>query len=335
MSESLPDVRWGVLGNARVFRRRFLPAMESAKGARLVAVASRRGEDGCRDLEAERRGVRIHAGYEALLGDEDVDAVYIPLPNSLHATGILEALEAGKHVLCEKPLAVTVEDCRRMVAAARHGRRILAEAFQFRYHPRMEAAGRMVRRGDIGRPKALKAVFTYTLDMGAPNVRLRSSLGGGALRDVGCYGVHAARFLLGAEPEGAEGRCLVRSDRGVDLDFEGTLSFRSGAEAVVKCSFLEPFESRLRVWGEEGSLDIPMAFQPQQDARLILEKGGKEEILEVEGPSPYVLQLEAVSQAILSGTPPRVDGEDGLKNVAVVTALLESADTSGPVGVRR
>ncbi len=334
MSDSFQEVRWGVLGNARVFRRRFLPAVEQAKRARLAAVASRRGEDGCRDLEVERQGVRIHVGYEALLEDEDVDAVYIPVPNALHAAWTLQALEAGKHVLCEKPLAVTVEDCRRMVAAAGQHRRILAEAFQFRYHPRMEAAGRVLHRGDIGRPTGFEAVFTYTLDRGTPNIRLRPALGGGVLWDVGCYGVHAARFLLGSEPETAECRGLVRSDRGVDLDFEGTLRFRGGVEARVKCSFLEPFESRIRVWGEEGSLDIPMAFQPQQDVRLILEKGGSEEVLEVEGPNPYGLQLEAVSQAILTGTPPWVDGEDGLKNVAAVAALLESADV-GPVTVRQ
>ena len=323
----IETIDWGVLGCARVFRRRFLPALVETPAARLAAVGTRRPDEVRELLGAS---IRVHEGYEALLEDASVEAVYNPLPNALHAEWTIRALQAGKHVLCEKPLALDVDEARRMVEVARAAGLLLAEAFQYRYHERTVRAIECVRAGRLGAVRRIDVEFSYPMDLDAPNVRLDPDLGGGALADVGVYGIHFARHLLDAEPREVAGRAEVSSRFGIDVGFEGTLVFAGGVEARVRASFTRAFTCVARVTGEEATLEVPMVFKPDADPRLIIGS-----IVETSSSAnPYRLQLGAFSDAIRHDGVVPCGGEDALRNTKVLAALYRSAAANGsPVAV--
>jgi xylose dehydrogenase (NAD/NADP) len=307
-------LRWGVLGASRI-NRRTLPGFRAA--GQVIAIIGSRDRERARSAAAEH-GAERFGTYEDVLAAPDVEAVYISLPNSLHAEWAVRAAEAGKHILCEKPLAPSTAECERMIAAcARHGVQ-LVEAFMYRYHPQWRLVRDLVEAGTIGGPRLLRATFSFLLRDRA-NIRLSSELGGGALQDVGCYCVNVARWFLG-EPTRVRGFALDLQGAGVDTHAAAVLDFPSGALAMLSCSFETASQQIVEIVGERGRIIVPLAFVALGDCRVHVIEGGTERIETVPAADPYALQAAAMERLIRAGEPVLTPGADAVPTQAVIAA---------------
>lgn len=326
-------IGWGVLGVANIARRAVIPAIQRSRNGRLVAIASRapsRAEAAARELGIPR----AHGSYEALLGDPDVQAVYIPLPNSLHRAWTVRCAEAGKHVLCEKPLALSPGECEEMIAACRQHRVTLMEAFMYRFHPRTERVARLAREGALGEIRLLRAAFTFQVREPRANIRLRPDLGGGALYDVGCYTVNVSRMILGEPVEVFA--CGRIGEYGVDEQVGAMLRFDNGRFALVDCALTLPRREEYEVVGTEGHLRVPNAFLPgTADAEIHITRGSERSTHTVPGSEQYQRMVEHFGDAVASGSPPSFPPDDAVRNVQVIGALLRSLRSGGPERVTR
>lgn len=325
-------LRWGLLCTARINRAVIPPLRQSAR-AELVGVASRRAER-AQAYAAEWNIPRAYDSYEALLADPDVDVIYNALPNALHCKWTIEAAEAGKHILCEKPLALTVEDVDRMVDAAQRNNVVLLEAFMYRHHPQTLKVQELVRDGAVGRPLLMHGVYYFTLDR-PDDVRWRSDLGGGSLWDVGCYPVSFARAVAGSDPVEVFGQ-QMQADTPfgrVDATFAGQLRFANGALAQVKSGFEAPLGWGFEIVGTAGKILVDVPWKPGLDgpAGIRLRRGDTEEAIPVEDVDPYLCEVEAMAACILDDAEPIVSLEDTRGNVATINALYESARERRPV----
>jgi predicted dehydrogenase len=323
-------VRWGVLSTANIGRWAVNPAIQASRNGELVAVASR-DTNRARSFAQEHGIPRWHGGYQALLDDSGIDAVYIPLPNSLHAEWTVRAAAAGKHILCEKPLAVTTAEAEAMGAAAeRHGV-LLMEAFMYRFHPRTERVVAMVRQGAIGDLKAIRSVFTFRLTR-PDNIRLSAELGGGALMDVGCYCVNVSRTLAGAEPLEAQA-WAAWGPTGVDLQLAGMLRFPGDVMAHFDCALTLERRESYEAAGTEASLHVPAALLPGKETVAFTEDRGREATAahEVAGADEYQLMVEHFADCVLTGQPVRYPVSEAVANLRAIEALYRSARTAAPV----
>jgi D-xylose 1-dehydrogenase (NADP+, D-xylono-1,5-lactone-forming) len=318
-------VRWGLLGTARIHRR-LIPAMRASSRSTIVAVASR-------DLpraEAHAREWGIpHAvsGYDALLRRADVDAVYIPLPNSLHVEWTLRAIAAGKHVLCEKPIATAAADVDRIAEAAAQVGVVVEEGLMYRHEPLTTAVADLVGGGTLGEVRTIVSGFTYAHSR-ADDVRLVRSLGGGAVWDVGCYPVSYACLLTGRDPVAAAGVARL-TEGGVDEEFTGVLRFPADITAGIYAGFRAASRTWLEVIGSEGSLVVPNPFKPGPTEQLILERPGERRIIEVHGSALlFAGEVEHFAAAVLDGAPATVSLADSRRTVAACRALLDGAGVS-------
>jgi D-xylose 1-dehydrogenase (NADP+, D-xylono-1,5-lactone-forming) len=309
-------VRWGILSTARI-NEKLLAGARAATGVEVVAVGSRdraRGEA----FAAEHGIGRVHGSYEDLLADDDVEAVYIPLPNSLHVPWSVQALEAGKHVVCEKPLTRRVAEAERAFDAADRAGRLLMEAFMWRYHPQTEALVRLAR--DIAPLRVVRAAFGFSLPDDPANVRWQGGLEGGSLMDVGCYCVSALRLLCGGEPERVRGEA-VAAPSGVDVRFAGTLRFPGDVLGTFDCGFDVPPRGVIEVVGEGGTL---VADDPWHGIAPRLTRDGEE--VPVQTANPYRLELEDFSAAVRDARAPRLGRADAVGQAHAIEALYAAAE---------
>jgi xylose dehydrogenase (NAD/NADP) len=313
-------VRWGIVSTARINAKLLAGAREAA-GVDVIAVGSRdpaRGEA----FAAEYGIGRVHGSYEDLLADPDVEAVYIPLPNSLHVPWSVRALEAGKHVLCEKPLARRAADASAAFDAAARAGRLLMEAFMWRYHPQTAALERLAR--EIAPLRVVRAAFGFTIPAGdTANVRLQGDLDGGALMDVGCYCVSALRLLCG-EPERVSSQA-VQGGNGVDVRFAGVLRFAGGAIGTFDCGLDVPPRGSIEVVGAGGTLVAEDPWHGVTPRLTLARPGEAPEEVPVETAQPYRLELEDVSRAIRGGGDPRLGREDALGQARAIEMLYAAA----------
>ena len=326
-------LRWGILGTGRVTRW-IIAALRASERNEAVAVGSR---DAGRAAAFARewaipRGV---AGYAALVEDPGIDVVYNALPNHLHVEWTIAAARAGKHVLCEKPIALTAEDVDRVADAARASGVVVAEGFMYRHHPQTEKVRELVRAGAIGALQLVRGSFTITLAR-PDDVRLDPALGGGSLWDVGCYPVGWARLLAGTEPLEAVG-WDVRGETGIDEAFAGQLRFapqRAGGPEVlaqIDSGFRMPFRAQVEVVGTAGVIAVARPYKPQPRETFTLTREDEVQAVEVAGPEPYRGEVEDIADAVLLGRPPRIPLSDSRGNVAALQALLRSAAQGRPV----
>ena len=316
-------VRWGLLSTARISDAVLAGGRQSDRIS-FVAVASRdlsRAEAYAHEHDIER----AHGSYEALLDDGDVEAVYISLPNSLHVEWSVRALEAGKHVLCEKPLDRRPDEVVRAFDAAERAGRLLMEGFMYRHHPQTRELERVVADGRIGELRHMRTAFSFTLDDPA-NVRLRAELDGGALMDVGCYCVSGCRLLAG-EPKLVFGRQRI-GPTGVDIRFTGLLSFAADVSAEFYCGFDVPYASGFEAIGSEGSV---LVRAPVTCRDPHLELNG--ERIEVEDVDRYQLELENFSAAIRGEAEPLLGRDDALGQARAIDALYRSAASGAVVSL--
>jgi predicted dehydrogenase len=321
-------LRWGLLGTGRI-NRMLIPPLRTSPRNRLVAVGSR--DEGRAAAYAREWGIdRAHGSYEALVADPGVDAVYVSLPNHLHAEWAIRALRAGKHVLCEKPLALTVAEVDSMAAAAREAGVVLAEAFMYRHHPQTLKVKQLVDAGAIGRVRLVRGSFSYPQSR-PHDVRLDPAMGGGSLWDVGCYPVSLARFVLGAEPLEVFGSWAL-GPTGVDETFAGQLVFPDEVLVQIDCGFCAPLRTEVEIVGAEGIIQVPSAWKPKRSCPpRVLRRDGAPTSVEVVAGESYLLEVENLADAALDGRPCRVSLADSRANTAALVALLRSAREGGPV----
>ena len=324
----MAGLRWGVLSTANIGKKLVNPAIQASSNGELVAVASRDAER-ARAFAAETGIPRHHGSYEALLEDPDVDALYIPLPNGMHREWSIRAAEHGKHVLCEKPLALDAAECLAMNAAAHDNGVLLMEAFMYRFHPRIDRIIERVRAGAIGELRAIRSAFTFRLTR-PTDIRWSRELGGGALMDVGCYCVNVSRTVVGAEPVEVAAWAHFTGDN-VDARLAGMLRFDGGVVAQFDCALTMERREMCEVAGTDGVLAIEDAFLPgtgDTDIRTL--RGRAQPAIEtVPGADEYRLMVEHFARCALDGTPLRYPATEAAANMRVIEALLASARAGG------
>ena len=314
-------LNWGLLSTARI-NRALIPPLRASNRNQLLAVGSRSHESA--DQYAQERNIpRAYGSYEGLLADPDIDVIYNPLPNHLHAEWTIKAVEAGKHVLCEKPLALRVDEVDAVQKAARKHGRVVAEAFMYRHHPQTLKVQEIVRSGSLGDLKLMRGSFSFALTR-AGDVRLDLAMGGGSIWDIGCYPISYMRTIVGGKPLEVFG-WQVTGPTGIDETFVGHLRFANDVHAQFDSSFVIPYHTFMEIVGSEGRLYIPKPFQPQIDEKIYLTRGDKTETIEIKGQELYIGEVEDMADAILLGKEPRISLDDSRANVGVIFALLEAA----------
>jgi len=332
-------IQWGILGNATIARVCVIPAIQNSRNGAVWALGTR-SPSLAEEVAGRNRIARVYDSYQAVLADPEVHAVYIPLPNQLHHPWALRALGAGKHVLCEKPLACTAREAEEMAAAARAAGLLLMEALMYRFHPRSRRIWEMVTEGAIGTPRLVRSTFCYPMAeevlRKGENFRLRPETGGGALLDVGCYSVSVSRWLLGGEPTQVQAQAVYRGT-GVDLHLVGTLRFRGEALAVVEASFISALQQTYTVVGSEAAIELPHnAFIPWEKAATFTMRGkseeaGREQV--IPGVDEYRLMVEHFADAVSGKDALVVSPEESVRTMRVLDALAEAARTGRTVPV--
>jgi predicted dehydrogenase len=321
-------LRWGVISTANIGRAAVIPALQSSRNGQLVAVASRH-EEKAKTFAAKQGISRAYGSYEALLAAGDIDAVYIPLPNSLHREWTIKAAKAGKHILCEKPLALNAAECEEMASAAEQHGVVLMEAFMYRFHPQTEKVLELLQDGTIGKPRLINATFTFRLSNPA-NIRLSAELGGGSLMDVGCYCVNISRTLAGTEP--VEVQAFANWGKtGVDEEMVGTLRFADGLLAQFSCGLTLERREFYQVAGPEGHIEVQAAFLPGTSDTTIYEHHGRRETVphNLSGVDEYQLMVEHFADCVLHQRPVRYSPAEAAANMRVIEALIRSARGDG------
>ena len=321
-------LRWGVISTANIGKHMVIPAIQASRNGEMVAVASRDSQKAA-NFAAELGIPRAYGSYEELFEAEDIDAIYNPLPNSMHLEWTVKAARAGKHILCEKPLGMDAAECQEMDAAARENGVRLMEAFMYRFHPRIEKVLERVRNGAVGELRFIDSAFTFRL-RNPNNIRLNKELGGGALMDVGCYCVNVSRTLAGAEPVEVQAFASW-ANTGVDAHLSGTLRFENGLVAHFDSALdMERRESVL-VAGTDGYLEVPSSFVPgKADVEFSEYRGRSEKVVHtLAGTDEYQFMVEHFADCVLNDRPLRYPPTEAAANMRVINALYRSARQDG------
>lgn len=318
-------IRWGILSTSNHAAKRVIPAIHASADGEAAAVASRNLEPAQR-YAASLTIPKAYGTYEALLDDPEIDALYIPLPNHLHKEWSIRAAQAGKHVLCEKPIGLNAEEAEGMVRVFREANLKLAEAFQWRHHPQAQRVRQMVKDGVIGDLRLIDAGFSFYMDV-SENVRWQSDMGGGALYDVGCYPIALTRYITGQEPIAvtAQGRW---GETAVDELVVATLEYPDGVLAHINCAFIIPLRRYYEVCGTEGVLKVEYAYNPIGDRpNKILQYGPDYTLtgtVDVGTIDSYTLMIQEFNTAILQDRDPAFPAEDAVKNMRVIDAIFKA-----------
>jgi predicted dehydrogenase len=330
-------LRWGIMGNAKIARDWLIPAIRESQYAELAAVASR-NLDGAVSLAnslAEHDGPPLAFGsYEDLLASDAIDAVYIPLPNHLHVPWSIKALEAGKHVLCEKPIGLDGNEAGQLLdASSRFSRLLVMEAFMYRFHPQWLRVREIIESGELGQVEHVQASFTYN-NRDRDNVRNIPGIGGGGLMDIGCYCISAARFVFGKEPVRAVGNLDWDPDFGTDRHAGGMLDFGQGM-ATFQCSTQSHSSQMVKIIGDEGTLEIENPFFRRDGipSRLFLYRNDVAETIVIGEFNHYVSQVDAFCQAVLKNLETPTPLADALGNMKVIDAVFASDREGGWVSI--
>ena len=318
-------VKWGIVSTADI-NRKLIPGAQASPKVELLAVASRdraRAEAYAREWGIER----AYGSYEALLADPDVEAVYVPLPNTMHSEWSIRAVEAGKHVLCEKPFSRNVDEVEAAYDAAEREGRLLSEAFMYRHHPQTRRLQELVEEGAIGELRLIRSAFSYSL-YDEENIRLRTDVDGGSLMDVGCYCVSGSRLLAG-EPEAVQAQQRI-GPTGTDWVFTGQMRFPGEVLALFDCGTSLPERDELEAIGTEGSLFLDDPWHCERPV-IELRSDGQVQRMEIAAEDPYRLELENLSDAVRGEGELLLGREDAVAQARALAALTRSARTGETV----
>ena len=319
----MKTINWGIISSAAIAKRALIPAITAADGTKLVCLGTPNAEK-MRENAAEH-GYRILPSYEAVLEDPEVDAAYNPLPNGMHAEWSIRALQAGKHVLCEKPFTVRPAETREMIAVQQRTGKWLMEAFMYRFHPQMSLSKEILDSGRIGALKLIRTSFSFNSTPNPTNPRFQKGQGPGALWDVGCYCVNATRHFSGGAPTAVTAWANWNDEWDGDMSAAGLLEYE-GHAGLFDCSFEMTGRTAIEVVGDAGKIEIPKPWLPGLDPAsvFVTDKNGTEE-LKTEGVDQYRLMVEHFNDCIRNNHPPVRGPEDALENMRVLEALRRSA----------
>ncbi len=327
----MTKVRWGVLGVAKIATEKVIPAMQRGRYSDVTAIASR-SADKARSAAAALGIPKVYGSYDALLNDPDIDAIYNPLPNDLHVPWTAKAAERGKHVLCEKPIALSAGEARQLIEARDRTGAKIQEAFMVRTHPQWLEVREIVRRGTIGDLRSMLGAFSY-FNRDPTNIRNLPASGGGALMDIGCYLINTSRFLFDTEPQRVIGALDRDPEMGIDRMTTIMLDFGTG-HAAGTCSTQMVFYQRMQIFGTTGRIELPIPFNAPTDrpCRIIVDTGkdlfgGGATEIEIETCNQYTIQGDLFSKAILDGSDVPSPIEDAVKNMACIDAVFRSASS--------
>jgi predicted dehydrogenase len=324
-------VYWGILGCANIAIARVIPAIQESMNAQVIAIGSR-------DLEKARKTAqtlnipKAYGSYEEVLADPEVQAVYIPLPNNLHYAWTLQAAAKGKHVLCEKPAAMTPGECERMIEVCQVNRVLFMEGFMYRFHPQNQSVKALVTSGAIGTVKLVKVGFSFLITPQHSAIRLRKEQGGGVLMDLGCYGINICRWIFDAEPTVVFAKGELHPDTGVDTSLVAVLEFPEGRKGLLDCSFTMVRRHTYEVVGTEGKIEVPMSFVPMGETFIdVTNKEGTRQEERFAAVNQYRLEIEHFSRCVLRNEPLMFSPQDASGNMKVIAALQQSLQEERPV----
>jgi len=327
-------VRWGILGTAKIATDRLIPAFHESTISELVAVASR-DEERVKRYADKHQIPRAYGSYDELLADSSVDAVYIPLPNHLHREWAIRAMDAGKNVLCEKPLSTSTDDGIAMFEACEKNNVLLMEGFMYRFHPQTQRVRELLAQGTIGSPRLIRVAHSFPLILQDRNddFRWRKELGGGSLADVGVYCVDTARHLFSADPIKVFAQSTYHPDHSAEAETRAILTFSDDRVAVFDSSFLLTGRREYEAVGEEGRITAFDTYNPGRgvDVEIEIEQGGMKTVEKVPATNEYRLEIDHFSTCILRNERPIITREDSIGNLRVLDALRESAHVGVPV----
>jgi Predicted dehydrogenases and related proteins len=321
----MQKLRWGVLSTAKIGRTKVIPAIQTSLHGEVVAICSR--DAASAQLVADELGIpRAHGSYEALLADPDVDAIYNPLPNHLHVPWSIKALEAGKHVLCEKPLGLSAADVLPLLdAAKRYPHLKVMEAFMYRFHPQWDKARELVTNGSIGQVRHIHSHFSYN-NREPENIRNNADMGGGALMDIGCYSISLSRYLFQSEPLRVFGHIMPYPGYEVDCFVSGILEFADGTATFTASTKIEG-QQFMEASGESGSVFLPVPFSPVADtsAKVLIKRNDQREELVIDSCDHYRNMADAFAESIFKQQPVPTPLSDALANMKIIDAVFASA----------
>ncbi|CAM3178509.1 Gfo/Idh/MocA family oxidoreductase [Paenibacillus lupini] len=320
-------LKWGILGCAGIAKRAVIPGLHLSELNEAAAIASRDGEK-AKQTADELNIPTAYDSYEALLADSSIDVIYIPLPNHLHKEWAIRAAEAGKHILCEKPLALNAHEAAEMAEAADKAGVLLSEAFMYRYHPRYQTIKDLIASGAIGEVRGIRSAFTFNNPNDSKNVRFRKEWGGGSIYDVGCYPLNAARLLLGKEPQAVTVNAFFSPEHDdVDMMASGLVEFEGDVSLTFDCGMWAAFRNPLEVLGTDGIIEVPSAFvtPTPESSHIYLTANGERRQIEVPYVNSYTAQADSLYHSITNGTPLTFQTSDAISNMKVIDACLLSA----------
>ncbi|MFN0112659.1 MAG: Gfo/Idh/MocA family protein [Blastocatellia bacterium] len=325
----MSKIRWGVLSTSKFAQNKIIPAVKHCQHAEITAIASR-------DLSnaqeaAERFGFpKAYGTYEELLTDAEIDAIYNPMPNHMHVDWSVKALEAGKHVLCEKPIGLSSAEGQRLVDAAKqHPQLKVMEAFMYRLHPQWQRAKQLVDEGKIGQLRTIQSFFSY-FNTDASNIRNKAGIGGGGMMDIGCYNVSLSRFIFNAEPKRVFGIAEFDPQFQTDRLASGVLDFGNGTATFTCSTQLTPYQ-RVNIFGTEGRVEIEIPFNapPDKPCRMWHQQDDKIEEIVFDICDQYTIEFDQFSLAVLNDTAVPTSLEDAVANMKVIEAVFESSKSGG------
>ncbi|MDD9269758.1 Gfo/Idh/MocA family protein [Paenibacillus sp. GCM10023248] len=323
----MTKLRWGILGCAKIAIRACIPGIQQSETGVVSAIASRNLQKS--QETAEQLGIpKAYGSYEELIADPDIDALYIPLPNHLHKEWTIRAAEAGKHVLCEKPAALTAAEAEEMVAACEKAGVQFAEAFMYRHHPRFERIKQIIDSGEIGDIRGIHGAFTFSNPGDKTNVRYKREWGGGSLYDVGCYPISAARMILGREPEAVTTHAFFSPEHDdVDMMMSGLVEFSGNVALTFDCGMWAGFRNTLEIVGATGRIEVPSAFvtPTEESGHFIVHAGGERRVENAPFLNQYSLEVDDLAYAAWGKKAPNYAAGDAILNMKVLDACLQSA----------
>jgi xylose dehydrogenase (NAD/NADP) len=320
-------INWGILSTANIAQKAVIPALKNAKNTNVYGIGS--SNDKVQEVAKNFDIPNVYSSYGELLEDPTIQAVYIPLPNKLHKEWVIKAASKGKHVLCEKPAALTSQDVQEMVDACEKNNVLFMEAFMYQFQPQHARVKEIIASGEIGEVKHFQSTFTFKLNLeDHNNIRLNAELGGGSVWDVGCYCIHAARLILGQEPKEVYVKGNVHPTYAVDTSATGILTFGNGITASIYSGFEQPMNDQYVVEGTKGRISVPMAFRPDRRedglGEIIVSTENGETRSETFSGNQYVLMVEHFSDTIITGGKPSYTGQQTINNIKTIEACYES-----------
>lgn len=321
---STKKVRWGIMSTASIGKRSVIPGIQESNLNEVKAIASRSLEN-AQSFAKEMNIPKAYGSYEELLNDPDIDAVYIPLPNHLHKEWTIKAAEAGKHILCEKPIALDEEEAAEMIEACKKADVILAEAYMYRHQKRFADIKQRIKNGEIGDVRGIHGIFTFNSSADKGNIRFTKEWGGGSIYDVGCYPISAARFLLDEEPIAVTAQAFFSPEHGnVDMMASGLLEFSNGVALTFDCGMWAEYRNEIEILGTEGRIIIHAAFTGDQSYDMI--KNGNKETIQIQDSNHYALQADSFADSVLEGKPAKFSFDDIVNNMKAVKGTLTAAE---------